>query len=108
MAKKFKISSLLINGMEADFPAIYFRTGGYPLNKNGQRCIDLEGNLAFPKVKDITYCRHSYGNGAFVDEPCYVIRFEESSEKIILPKDERAQITVISFEEEEGIPNLPE
>lgn len=107
--KKTKIVSLLQNKSVFEPAAVLFPVAGHPRNSAGEICTDDDGNPVFPPVKAIVFCRHAYGQGAAVDEPCYVVSFEESNQSVIVPSTELGQLTTQTItSDDEHIPALPE
>lgn len=111
MSKKSLITSVLQNNVP-DFAACFFPLGGKPLRKDGSVCMvpgteDEDAIEAFPEVREIMFCKHDYGKGAKVNEPCYVIKFTEGDQKVIIPATKYCQITIASVEEA-PVPNMPE
>ncbi len=108
--KKTFISSLLQPNLP-EFAAVYFRVGCVPIKSDGSECINPDGTPAFPRVTDIKHCRDRFGSGAQINQPCYVVSFEGSSEQTIIPTSSFTQATVVvevADTEESIIPNLPE
>jgi hypothetical protein len=110
MAKKTIINSILASDIPYDFAAVYFTVGGVPLKKDGQPCIDANGEPLFPPVKEIKHCRDRFGTGAYVDQPCYDIHFEDNPQRILVPVKKCSQIGIVVVEEEQenNTPELPE
>jgi len=94
MAKKGKITSILMSNMSAVFAATYFRVGDTPLNNNGTPCLDAEGNPVFPAIESIKFCKHEFGAGALVQQACYAIKFEGSPETMVIPATQFSQVTI--------------
>ena len=88
MAKKSTITSILMESMNANFCAVYFRVGDVPLNNAGTPIT------AMSEVKSIKYSRHAFGQGAQVDQPCYTIEFEDAAEKVIMSATKFVQVTI--------------
>lgn len=110
MAKaKSKIVAIAqkVNSLALETGAVFFRIGCTPLAKNGQPCVNPEGEPAFPDVAEIKHCRHTYGQGAAVDKPCYVVSFEDSYEVLVVPSEDVSQVNIMQITEE-TTPNLPE
>jgi hypothetical protein len=108
--KKTKIASLLQNNNPFTPGAVLFPVSGHPINSAGEVCVNEDGQPSFPPVKSIIFCRHAYGQGAAVDQPCYVISFEESDQSVVIPATELGQLTVqvVDSSVDENIPSLPE
>lgn len=110
MAKKTVVTSILLAGMPI-FAATYFRVGTVPLNAAGEPCT-APGDVdtpAFPPVTDIMSCRDRFGGGAQIDQPCYVVSFEDSPEKVIIPATKFCQTTIAVVDpDEQNIPNMPQ
>lgn len=107
MAKKTIISSILMTNVPS-FAAAYFRVGCSPKNSAGQVCANPENEPAFPLVEKIEHCRDRFGGGAQVDQPCYVVHFEDAEEKVIIPVTEFCQATVVVIEDGPVIPAMPQ
>lgn len=108
MAKKTIISSILLPSIPS-FAAVFFRVGSIPLNSNGEECVTLDGQPAFPRVDKIEHCRDRFGGGAFVDQPCYTVTFVDAEEKVIIPVTKFCQATVIVIDTEEAhVPVMPQ
>jgi hypothetical protein len=107
--KKTKIVSILQGNSNFTPGAVFFPVAGYPQKQDGEICTDGDGNPVFPPVKSIVFCRHAYGQGAAVDQPCYVVSFEESDQTVIIPATQFCQLAVQTISpENENIPGLPE
>jgi len=113
-SKKSKITSLLLSNTP-DFAAAFFCVGSLPLNSHGEVCTtqantqDGEAVPAFPVVRKIVFCKHAFGKGAQIDQPCYAIYFEDASEILIVRANAFCQITVTVAEKEKAeVPVLPE
>ena len=109
MAKKGTITSLLMSNPATAFAAAYFRVGDNPLKIDGQPCADHEGNPVFPPVTSIKHCKHEFGAGALVRQPCYAIAFEDSPETVVIPATQVAQVTIITSDAAEtaNVPAMP-
>lgn len=100
MAKKSTITSILVDN-SARFSAVFFRVGDQPLRNDGE-------TTELPIVEGIKYSRHAFGQGAQVNQPCYAISFEGGLEKLIIPDNKFAQVTVaISNDEDTATPAMP-
>jgi hypothetical protein len=112
MAKvKSTIVSILQKGNIPFGPAaVFFPVGGMPLNQEGSICKNPDGEDAFPNVSSISFCRHSYGQGAAVDRPCYVVSFENSPQVIVIPAEDVGQVSIFKGElnTDNNVPALPE
>jgi|AntAceMinimDraft_10_1070366.scaffolds.fasta_scaffold83606_2 hypothetical protein len=109
MAKKGKITSILMTNVTAEFAAAYFRVGALPLKINGTPCTDAFGGPALPIVESIKFCKHEFGAGALVQQPCYAIEFEGPTEAMVIPATEFSQITIkVNKEDEAKIPAMPQ
>jgi len=108
-AKTSFISSLLQHDVPA-FAAAYFRIGCVPLKADGQPCLGPDGNPVFPKVISIKHCRDRFGSGTIINQPCYVVSFEDSLEQTIIPTTCFTQATVVveDGDDEESVPGLPQ
>lgn len=112
--KKSKVTSILLSNVPA-FAATYFCVGSSPLNAAGEVCVvpgtaDGEEPVpAFPPVKKIIFCRHAFGQGAQVDQPCYAVSFEDAPESLIIRSDAFCQVTIaVEQADDTPVPNLPE
>lgn len=110
MAKKTMITSILLTGVPS-FAAVFFSVGSSPLNAAGEIC-SAPGNAdqpAFPEVSEIMHCRDRFGGGAQIDQPCYVVKFVDADQKVIIPATEFCQATVAVIDTEEtNIPSMPQ
>jgi hypothetical protein len=105
MAKKSIITGILVNKNAVfNFGAVSFRVGMCPSKADGDPVEEM------PNVKSIKFARHAYGQGAAVDEPCYIVAFEDSNEVVIIPAHQRVQIMIANIEPdtEQAAPELPE
>ncbi len=104
--KKSTITSILCGNVKATFAASYFRIGDTPLNNAGDT---IE---AMNVVKSIKHSRHAFGQGAQVDQPCYIVEFVDGAEKLIIPvlqPNSFVQVTVSVIDNnEEPTPAMPE
>jgi len=109
MAKKGRVSSILMSGVKASFAATYFRVGDNPLKNDGTPCVDAENNPAFPPVAKIQHCKHEFGEGALMRQPCYAVSFENSPETITIPITQVAQVTIVVIEDSDTTtPAMPQ
>lgn len=112
MAKqKSKIISLLQPADSMFEPgAVFFPVNGHPRNKAGEVCADADGNPIFPPVESIMFCRHAYGQGAVVDQPCYIVSFVNSQQVVAIAATQMCQITIhkTDADDNSNIPALPE
>jgi hypothetical protein len=108
--KKTKIVSILQSNSTFEPSAVFFPVAGHPQNNNGDVCANDNGDPIFPIVKSIVFCRHAYGQGAAVDQPCYVVSFEDSNQVVIIPATQFCQLTVQTIDPvtEDTVPGLPE
>ena len=111
MAKKTIVTSILLAGLPS-FAATYFRIGTVPLDSTGEICNAPNGGTntpAFPVVTEIISCRDRFGTGAQIDQPCYVVKFENSPESVVIPANNFCQATVAVVDpDEQNVPNMPE
>jgi hypothetical protein len=94
-----KIISILrkINGL--DIPSEF--TVGQPVSINGQP--------AGPPVSCIKHFAFRYNGGKVYEGPCYVVEFEDSTVKRVIPVDDNVvEIVVETAKEEAKLPDLPE
>lgn len=111
MAKnKSKIVSLLQSKTAFEPGAVLFPVNGHPRNSTGDVCADEDGNPVFPPVTSISFCRHAYGQGAAVDQPCYIVSFENSPQVVVIPATEFCQLTIQKLDDsaDNNVPALPE
>lgn len=94
MAKKGTITSILMSNVSSIFAATYFRLGDVPLNNNGTPCLAEDGTPVFPSVASIKFCKHEFGAGALVQQPCYAVAFEGSPETMVIPATQFCQATI--------------
>lgn len=108
--KRTKIVSILQSNSAYVPGAVLFPVAGHPQTQAGEVCANDDGDPIFPPVKSIVFCRHAYGQGAAVDQPCYVVSFEDSNQVVIIPATQFCQLTVqtLDADDEENIPGLPE
>jgi len=109
MAKKGKITSILMTNVTAEFAAAYFRVGDSPLKTNGTLCTDEFGTPVLPAVESIKFCKHEFGAGALVQQACYAVKFEGSTETMVIPATQFSQVTITVGETEvANVPPMPQ
>jgi len=115
MSKKTIVTSVLVPNVP-EFAASYFRIGDLPLNSKGFTCM-MPGEVpegeepvpAFPPVVEIKSCRDRFGSGAQIDQPCYMVSFQDAPEKVVIPANKYCQATIAVIDTEDApIPAMPE
>lgn len=103
------ISIMHKNPVPFDPGAVFYPVGGQPLTKAGEVCVGPDGAPAFTNVSDIKFCRHAYGQGAAVDQPCYVVSFEDVSQVVVIPAEDIGPVCIFKGDiNTEEVPALPE